>query len=105
MRLLGHQLCLRMARTHRDAPEPQTPQQLADAALMQVNAERGSNLLLQVDPSPADNAVHFQVRTGPHPCGDLLLVLGAELGLRSPGVRPIAQSSHTVRVVAMHPVA
>src|SRR5208337_2652829 len=67
MRLLGGEVGLRVARAHRQTPETQAAQQLADAALMQLDIELARDLLAQIDHSPTDNTVDPLVRTGAHP--------------------------------------
>ena len=62
--LLGLKVALRMHGTPRHAAEIQLLQQLADAALMQVNMEFGGDAVPQVSTAPAHHAIGLEVRGG-----------------------------------------
>ena len=62
-RRLGLRVRLRVLRAHRKSPKPQRCQLLADAALLQGNAERGSDAGLQIAPPPAHHTGALPVGT------------------------------------------
>src|SRR5208282_6605648 len=105
MRLLGGEVGLRVARAHRQTPETQAAQQLADAALMQLDIELARDLLAQIDHSPTDNTVDPLVRTGAHPLRHRRLLLYRQLRRRTAAMRAVEQAGQAFGVVAMHPVA
>src|SRR6202023_2938737 len=85
--LLCLKVALRVHGTPRHAAEIQLLQQLADAALMQMNMEFGGDAVPQVSTAPAHHAIGLEVRTALHPLGHL-----TPLGLG--GARPKAPPSH-----------
>src|ERR1700730_12056336 len=69
--LLCLKVALRVHGTPRHAAEIQLLQQLADAALMQMNMEFGGDAVPQVSTAPAHHAIGLEVRTALHPLGHL----------------------------------
>jgi hypothetical protein len=87
-----------------DVREAQSPEQLADAALVIGDAEPLFDDPLEVDAPPAHRAVDRRVRAGSHYPGKLRLLRRRQPPRISPAA-VILQSGGTKRVEAMGPVA
>ena len=73
MRLLGGDVLLGVARTHRDPREVQPRQQLAHGALVHLHPEVPGDLALQIPAPPAHHLIPIALcvdRFGPVACGD-----------------------------------
>jgi hypothetical protein len=104
VRLLGSDILLRMARTHRDVREVQPRQQLAHRAFVQLHAELPSDLVAQVDAAPANDLV-LRCRPPAHPLRHRRLLLKRQLARRPAALGCIVQTRKPALIVAMHPIA
>ena len=90
-----------MKRAHRDAAEIERVQQLAGAALMQVNIEFGGDAVTQVSPAPAHPAIGLAVRAVFPPLRHLA-PLGFGQTRPAPRPGPAGEPRHPIPVGAMH---
>lgn len=67
MRLLGRDVLPRVLGPHGKPPKAEAVQHLADRTFGYYDSELSLDLIRQVNPSPADNAVLIQIRTLLHP--------------------------------------
>lgn len=67
-----------MLRPGRQAHIAEPGEQLADAALVQIDAEQLFDLLLQIDPSPAHHAVRLRIGSRFEEPGERLSLFGAQ---------------------------
>jgi hypothetical protein len=88
---------------HRQAGEAEPAQNLADRALVQLDAEAPRDHRLQVDPPPAHHAVRSRIRSVLDDGLQLLHLLGRE-PWRRPRVGSVVQPGETLGVVAVDPV-
>lgn len=105
MRLPGGRIGLGVARAHRHATEAEAMQQVADAALVQLDLELSRDLLAQIDHTPADHALGLEVGTGSHPLGHRRLLPLRQLARRTAFMRLVGQAGQALGTVTMHPVA
>jgi hypothetical protein len=98
-------VALRMLRTHRQAPERQLVQQLADRALVQRDAKVLLDPLLEIDAPPAHHAVALQIGAFLHPGLNRGLLLRRQARQRAVAPRLVGQAIQAAGIVAMHPVA
>ena len=95
---------MRVHGTPRHAAEIQLLQQLADAALMQMNIEFGGDAVTQISTAPAHHAIGLEVRAVFYPLRHFApLGLGQTRLTPRPG--PVRQPRQAIRVVANNPVA
>ena len=102
-RFLRCRVRLRVLRAHRQPPETQCCQLLADAAFVQHDAEFRLDAVLQVTATPAHHAVAHRVGTGLDPGRKR----GQLFGCKPPGPmrhRPVHQPAEALGIVAMYPV-
>ena len=86
-----------MARARGHAGKAEPVQQLANAALVQGDAEPARNPRLDVHAAPAHDAVHLDIGSRPHPVCDLRLLFGRKPG-QCAAAMPVAQACNAVRV-------
>jgi len=101
LKLLCLKVALRVHRTHRHAAEIQLLQQLADAALVQMNIEFGGNAVTQVSTAPAHHAIGLEVRAVFHPLRHFA-PLGFGQTRLTPRPGPVRQPAKPSAFVAMH---
>ena len=92
-----------MQRTRRQTAITELAQQLADAALMQIDAKMPSHAVAQVNPAEPHAAIGREVRPLVHPGGNLG-PLGLRQTRRPTTPRSIGKPVQPGLVVAMHPV-
>ena len=101
-RMRYFKVALRVHRTHRHAAEIQLLQQLADAALVQMNIEFGGNAVTQVSTAPAHHAIGLEVRAVFHPLRHFA-PLGFGQTRLTPRPGPVRQPGQAIRVVSDAP--
>jgi hypothetical protein len=104
MRLLRRGILPRMARPHRQAPEPKPAQHRADAALGQGHIEPRLDHAGQIQPAPAHHAIRGKVWSFANQLCYRSLLLWGEPGFRS-GCYAVAEPGDPFGVVANNPVA
>src|SRR5271155_2518138 len=94
----------RMTGPRADVREAELLQKLSDIARMKVDAEPLGDDALEIDPSPADNAVLLTIGAGLDDPGEFSPLLGRQARLRTLG--PVVEEPVRARgVEAMNPVA
>ena len=99
-RLLCGLVSLRMARSHRQAPEPELSENPSDMALRDTDTEPRLDLGLKIDAAPAHDAVHGDIGA----LFDQPRKFGQLRGVQSrtpPRPRPVAQAIHSRLVVGI----
>jgi hypothetical protein len=104
VRFLRRWVLLRMARPHRQAPEPEPAQHRADAALGQGHIEPSFDHAGQIHPAPTYHAVHGRVWPFANQIRHQSLLLRGEARFR-PACHAVAEPADPFGIVAQDPVA
>jgi hypothetical protein len=88
----------------RHVRKPELVQHARDVALMIPHAKALEDHLLQIDPSPADDAIRVRIRASSDNRGQLLPLVGRELARRA-GRLTVDQPVRAFGVEAVDPVA